>query len=84
MSMTLSEDDYEEYGALLADHDMTDQQKRDLIDQLWLIMTSFVDLAFDQSPVQLAVDEKNRTLAETIREFVNDQDQRPVGSNCQS
>ncbi|MFN3169156.1 MAG: hypothetical protein ACE37E_00510 [Hyphomicrobiales bacterium] len=69
--MMLSEEDYEKYSAQLNDYDMTDEQKREMIDQLCLVVTSFVDLAFDQSPVQLAVNEKNRALAETIREFVD-------------
>jgi len=46
--------DYEEYRAYLDEFDLTEAQKRELIDTVWAIMQSFVDQAFGLHPVQLA------------------------------
>lgn len=54
--MELSPEDYKKYSELLsADHDLTDKQVKEYIDQAWLITNCFVDLAFEQSPEQLVL-----------------------------
>jgi len=46
--------DYEAYAHLLDDPDLSEDQKRELLQALWNIITSFVDLGFGVHPVQLA------------------------------
>ena len=43
--------DWELYGQYLADSDLSEADKRLLIETLWSIMVSFVDLGFSLSPV---------------------------------
>ncbi len=43
--------DWELYGQYLADSDLSEADKRLLIETLWSIMVSFVDLGFRLSPV---------------------------------
>ena len=49
--------DIERYAPYLEDADITDEQKRELIEALWSIMVSFVDLGFGIEPVQQVVSE---------------------------
>ncbi len=49
--------DIERYAPYLEDADITDEQKRELIEALWSIMISFVDLGFGIEPVQQVVSE---------------------------
>lgn len=46
--------DWDLYGTYLEGSDMTDAQKRDVIQMLWNIMVAFADLGFRAHPVQLA------------------------------
>lgn len=48
--------DYELYEAMLDDPSMSKADKRLLIDTLWNIVTSFVELGFGVHPVQQAAD----------------------------
>lgn len=48
-SLTL---DWEAYAPLLNDPSISEDQKRELIETLWSIVLSFVDLGFDVHPVQ--------------------------------
>ena len=43
--------DWELYGQYLADSELSEADKRLLIETLWSIMVSFVDLGFSLSPV---------------------------------
>ncbi len=43
--------DWELYGQYLEDSDLSEDDKRALIETLWSIMVSFVDLGFRLSPV---------------------------------
>ena len=43
--------DWELFGQYLADSDLAEADKRQLIETLWSIMVSFVDLGFRLSPV---------------------------------
>lgn len=44
--------DVERYQALLDDSDMTDAQKEEFLQALWLIVVSFVELGFGVHPLQ--------------------------------
>ena len=44
--------DWKVYSAMLEDSDMPLDQQRELIETLWSIVVSFVDLGFDLNPVQ--------------------------------
>lgn len=44
--------DFDKYRSLVAELDLTDEQKDELIQTLWSIMGSFVDRAFGNDPVQ--------------------------------
>jgi len=45
--------DWEFYGEYLEDSDMSDAEKRELIEALWFMVVSFVDLGFGVHPAQL-------------------------------
>ena len=47
--------DFEKYRPLLDDFDLSRAQKDDLLNAMWLIMSSFVDRAFGDDPVQQVV-----------------------------
>lgn len=51
--------DWEFYAAYLDDSDLPDDQKRDLIDTLWNIVVSCVDLGFGIHPVQQACEQND-------------------------
>lgn len=42
--------DFERYAPLLEDADITDEQKRELLQALWSIIIGFVDLGFEVVP----------------------------------
>jgi len=44
--------DVERYQAYLDGTSMTDQQKRDFLQAMWLVMISFVELGFEVHPIQ--------------------------------
>ena len=52
--------DIEKYLAMIDDWDMTREQKIQYIHDLWHIMESFVDRAFDKHPVQYARDKSSQ------------------------
>jgi len=54
--------DYERYAALLADHEINEEDKRALIEALWSIITNFVQLGFHVHPVQQATDARNARM----------------------
>lgn len=47
--------DHEKYWDLVKDFDMSDDQKRELIETVWHIMGNFVDRAFGLDPTQQAI-----------------------------
>lgn len=51
--------DASKYEALLADARISDEDKRELIQALWSIVSSFVKLGFGVHPVQLAMRERD-------------------------
>lgn len=50
--------DWDLYGEYLEESDMSDDEKRELIETLWNIVVSFVDLGFGIESVQRAEDDK--------------------------
>ncbi len=46
--------DWELYGEYLEEFDLSDAEQRELIEALWSIVVSFVDLGFNIHPAQLA------------------------------
>lgn len=46
--------DWELYGAMLEASDMSDEDKKEMIEILWNIVVAFVDLGFGLHPVQQA------------------------------
>ena len=44
--------DVERYQAYLDGTGMTDQQKKDFLQAMWLVMISFVELGFEVHPIQ--------------------------------
>lgn len=44
--------DWETYAAMLEESDMPLEQQKELIETLWGIVVTFVDLGFDLNPVQ--------------------------------
>ena len=63
--------DWEAYGAMLDASDVPEGQKRELIETLWSIVTSFVDLGFGVHPVQQACGEDDIALAEGICDMLH-------------
>lgn len=62
--------DVERYQAYLDGTSMTDQQKRDFLQAMWLVMISFVELGFEVHPIQHACGKNTATSKEcTTREF---------------
>ena len=56
-TLSIDWDLYEEY---LEESDMSDDEKRELIETLWNIVVSFVDLGFGIDSVQRAEDDKHQ------------------------
>ncbi|MCE8006625.1 hypothetical protein [Aestuariivita sp.] len=63
--------DWEAYLPYLEDEDIPDTQKRVLIESLWSIMLSFVDLGFGLSPHQGLGDNPAPKLARSISNVVS-------------
>lgn len=50
--------DWETYGKMLEDSDLTEDQKREFIETLWSIVVNFVDLGFGIHPLQQASEQE--------------------------
>lgn len=59
---------YDEYLPYLDESEMSDSQKKEFLEQIWLICTCFVDIGFGQSPMQLAQAEQQRS--EKFQQFL--------------
>ena len=53
--------DYEKYERYLEDSDLSEEEKRQLIEALWSILVGFVDLGFGIHPVQEACGQAEKT-----------------------
>lgn len=58
--------DVEYYQAFLDDTDISDEQKKELIETLWNIVVTFVDLGFGIEPVQQAIEAGQNHTQEKI------------------
>jgi hypothetical protein len=70
--------DVEYYQAFLDDEDITEEQKKELIETIWNIVVTFVDLGFGIEPVQQAIEAgQNDTQDKSLSDsgFVNQADQ---------
>ncbi|MEP3348004.1 MAG: hypothetical protein ABJN34_03255 [Litoreibacter sp.] len=57
--------DWDAYLPLLEDEDISDAEKEELIEALWYIVISFVDLGFGVHPVQQACGQGDDPLSDT-------------------
>ncbi|MEM8750719.1 MAG: hypothetical protein AAGF28_10475 [Pseudomonadota bacterium] len=69
--------DIEYYQSFLDDVDISDDKKQELIETLWSIVVSFVDLGFDIHPLQCsgvkqAGDSHQRDYLPAIRKMIED------------
>lgn len=56
--------DIDYYQSLLDDVDISDEQKREFIETMWMIMVQFVDMGFGIEATQLALNSKLSSLPE--------------------
>jgi len=58
--------DYDKYRPLVAELDLTEEERDELIYTVWSMMRSFVEASFGEGPTQLAVDQnENKNGRET-------------------
>lgn len=63
--------DWDLYGSMLDESDLTDEQKRELIESLWAIVLTFVDLGFGIHPLQQACGEDQENLTQALTDLVS-------------
>ncbi|MBO9477229.1 hypothetical protein J7382_06760 [Shimia sp. R11_0] len=63
--------DWELYAAMLEDSDMPLEQQKELIETLWSIVVTFVDLGFDLNPVQQICGEAEDPRQEEVLDVVS-------------
>lgn len=63
--------DWEVYAAMLEDSDLSRDQQKELIETLWSIVVSFVDMGFDLSPVQQICGEADDPLSDDPPDIVS-------------
>jgi len=59
--MKAHEVDFERYAPLLKDADISDDQKRELLQALWSVIIGFVDLGFEVVPASSACGQNGET-----------------------
>ncbi|MET1414382.1 hypothetical protein ABVF61_19070 [Roseibium sp. HPY-6] len=64
--------DVDYYQSFLDDVDISDAQKRELIETLWNIVVQFVDLGFGIHPLQQANPTKGSESQEALAKFIKD------------
>lgn len=63
--------DWDLYAAMLEESDATDAQKRELIETLWAIVVTFVDLGFNLQPAPQSCGELSTEGAEALADLVS-------------
>ncbi len=63
--------DWEAYLPLFEDEDISETEKRELIEALWSIVVSFVDLGFGVHPVQQACGQDDDPLSDLPPDLVS-------------
>lgn len=64
--------DVEYYQAILDSDDIPEEKKRELIETLWQIVVSFVDLGFGIHPLQQASDGEEAKLHPAVTKMIAD------------
>ena len=67
--------DWEAYLPLIEDPDVPEDQKRELIQTLWSIVVSFVDMGFGLTPVPQSCGQDDGNLPDAIRDVLSLEDQ---------
>lgn len=63
--------DWELYAAMLEESDMPMEQQKELVETLWSIVVTFVDLGFDLHPVAQICGEPDDPLSDTPPDIVS-------------
>jgi len=77
--------DYEKYLAMAADLDLSEDEKRELIDTLWVLMSAFADASLDPNAAQdacgqFAIEDKNPTKTDPGMVDLGSDEQHKIGS----
>ena len=75
----LLELDFEAYAPFLEDADISDDDKRQLIETLWSLVVSFVQLGYGLSPVQQAL-EVRQSAEPACGQFAESQDSGAISA----
>lgn len=70
--------DWDLYGSMLEESDLSEEQQRELIGSLWSIVVGFVDLGFGIHPVQQVCGEDEDNLALAISDVISSQSDNPL------
>jgi len=62
--------DFDKYRPLVAELDLTDEEKDELIYTVWSMMRSFVEASFGEDPTQLAVDQNKNKIGRKAKNRV--------------
>lgn len=63
--------DWDLYGSMLEDSDLSDEQQRELIESLWSIVLTFVDLGFGVHALQQVCGEDQDDLAKALTDMIS-------------
>lgn len=63
--------DFDKYRPLVAELDLTDEEKDELIYTVWSMMRSFVEASFGEDPTQLAVDQNKNKFGHEAKNRVD-------------
>lgn len=74
--------EWEAYLPLLESADISEDDKRMLIQNLWAIMTAFVDLGFDMHPVSQTCGEDAASLSDVLADMLTCENTDTFKSNA--
>lgn len=63
--------DWDLYGSMLEDSNLSEKQQRELIESLWSIVLAFVDLGFGVHPLQQVCGEDQDDLAKALSDMIS-------------
>ncbi len=70
-SLSMPTFDADEYWDYVKDYDMSDAKKHELLETIWSIVTSFVDLAFGVHPLQHACGQLDKPFVQAAQSTEN-------------
>ncbi|WP_107496001.1 hypothetical protein [Thalassobius sp. I31.1] len=73
--------DWEAYLPFFEDADISEAQKRELIETLWGVMTAFVDLGFGIHPVQQACGKTDDYTPDLLTNMLSCDHPKPIETN---